>query len=103
MAMRRRQITPRFLGVHGFCAMDRRCTDGLPCMARRTRTCCDRIAESIRIHSYLPYRGLSLRLFGGRKQQSIMLLTILLVIAAGMLVNHVHPEYRKWRSPRDER
>jgi hypothetical protein len=44
-----------------------------------------------------------LRLFGGRKQQSIMLLTILLVIAAGMLVNHVHPEYRKWRSPRDER
>ena len=32
-----------------------------------------------------------------------MLLTILLVIAAGMLVNHVHPEYRKRRSPRDER
>jgi hypothetical protein len=38
------------------------------------------------------------RLFGGREQQSVMLTTLLVIvacIAAGMIVSHVHPEYRK--------
>jgi hypothetical protein len=39
------------------------------------------------------------RLFGTRERQSVMLATLLIIvasIAAGMIVNHVHPEYRKW-------
>jgi hypothetical protein len=39
------------------------------------------------------------RLFGTRERQSVMLATLLIIvasIAAGMIVNRVHPEYRKW-------
>ena len=39
------------------------------------------------------------RLRGRAERQSDMLTTLLVIvacIAAGMLVNHVHPEYRKW-------
>jgi hypothetical protein len=38
------------------------------------------------------------RLFATRERQSVMLATLLIIvasIAAGMIVNHVHPEYRK--------
>jgi fructose-1,6-bisphosphatase/sedoheptulose 1,7-bisphosphatase-like protein len=39
------------------------------------------------------------RLSAGRERQSVMLTTLLIIVAsavAGMIVNHVHPEYRKW-------
>lgn len=39
------------------------------------------------------------RLSGTRERQSVMLTTLLVIvasIAAGMIVSHVHPEYRKW-------
>jgi hypothetical protein len=41
----------------------------------------------------------SARLFARSERQSIMLTTLLVIvvsITAGMIVNHVHPEYRKW-------
>jgi hypothetical protein len=38
------------------------------------------------------------RLSGTRERQSVMLTLLVIVtsITAGMIVNHVHPEYRKW-------
>ena len=39
------------------------------------------------------------RLFGTLERQNVMLATLLIIvasIAAGMIVNNVHPEYRKW-------
>jgi hypothetical protein len=59
-----------------------------------------RIAQSIRIRSeFLTVASRCARLFGRAEQQSVMLTTLLVIIAciaAGTIVNHFHPEYRKW-------